>query len=170
MKYFAYGSNMLTNWLRERVPSCKFVTLGVLKSHKLRFHKKSKKDESGKCNAFYTGLQQDEVLGVVFEIDSEEKSDLDKAERGYEAKYVKVHCGDITIEALTYIAAASVIDDSLIPYTWYKDLVLDGANEHNLPRAYIEQIERIPAKADSDKSRDQKNRRIIGLPRDYTKD
>jgi gamma-glutamylcyclotransferase (GGCT)/AIG2-like uncharacterized protein YtfP len=169
MKYFAYGSNMLTRRLRKRVPSCRFSAVAVLRLYKLMFHKISN-DGSGKCNAFYTGLQQDEVLGVVFEIDSEEKSELDKAEPGYVAKCVKVHCGDVTIEAITYVADTSSIDDSLRPYTWYKDLVLAGANEHNLPKAYIEQIRRTPADTEPDRSRDQKNRRIIGPTEYYAKD
>jgi hypothetical protein len=38
----------------------------------------------------------------------------------------------------TYIADASFIDDSLQPYSWYKDFVLAGAEEHGLPAEYVE--------------------------------
>jgi hypothetical protein len=49
--YFAYGSNMSTARLRQRMPSCKPLGTAVLSEHKLRFHKRST-DQSGKCNAF----------------------------------------------------------------------------------------------------------------------
>jgi hypothetical protein len=49
--YFAYGSNMSTARLRERMPSCKPLGTATLPGHALRFHKRST-DKSGKCNAF----------------------------------------------------------------------------------------------------------------------
>ena len=57
MLYFAYGSNMLTARLRERMPSCKPLGIAKLPGHALRFHKRSK-DQSGKCNAFATDDDQ----------------------------------------------------------------------------------------------------------------
>jgi hypothetical protein len=50
-EYFAYGSNMETARLRERMPSAKPLGVAKLSGHELRFHKRSK-DGSGKCNAF----------------------------------------------------------------------------------------------------------------------
>ncbi len=79
MKYFAYGSNMSIARLRERVPSAVSFGCHALKEHDLRFHKSSK-DGSGKCNAFFTGNDDDTILGVLFEIKSSEMSALDRAE------------------------------------------------------------------------------------------
>lgn len=47
---FAYGSNMLTDRLRERVPSARPVAVARLAGHSLRWHKVSI-DGSGKCDA-----------------------------------------------------------------------------------------------------------------------
>jgi gamma-glutamylcyclotransferase len=88
MKYFAYGSNMSTPRLRERVPSCQFTTNAKLLRYQLRFHKRSK-DESSKCNAFHTGEDTDIVWGVIFNILAAEKKALDRAEglgSGYDEK------------------------------------------------------------------------------------
>src|SRR5438128_1900656 len=49
MLYFAYGSNMLTQRLKARVPSASPKTVAVLFDHGLRFHKRSQ-DGSGKCD------------------------------------------------------------------------------------------------------------------------
>src|SRR5207248_632051 len=76
VKYFAYGSNMLTKRLRERVPSARFSAVTPLSKHVLRFHKLSEGkagSQSGKCNAYFTGNEQDVVYGVVFDIDRNEK-------------------------------------------------------------------------------------------------
>lgn len=83
MKYFAYGSNMCTNRLKGRVPSCKFYDVGKLKGYILKFHKRSS-DGSGKCNVIPSGNAKDEIIGVVFDIDEDEKGCLNEAEgQGY---------------------------------------------------------------------------------------
>ena len=151
MYYFAYGSNMPTERFRDRVPSCKFITVAVLKSHILRFHKRSRKDGSGKCNAYYTGTESDEVIGVVFDIEPTERAALDIVEglgRGYHEKTVCVETTDGVIRAFMYEADNTAIDDALKPFTWYKKLVVQGAREHGLPEDYIQQIEAVPADGD----------------------
>jgi hypothetical protein len=58
VKYFAYGSNMLTKRLRNRAPSAKFSAVTTLTKHCLKFHKigtDKKGNRSGKCNAYLTG-------------------------------------------------------------------------------------------------------------------
>jgi cation transport regulator ChaC len=162
MRYFAYGSNMWTPRLRERVPSCQFVAVARLVRHKLCFHKRSI-DESSKCDAFETGSDGDLVWGVVFDVPSSEKTRLDRAEglgNGYDEKTVNVttRSGD-RLDAITYYAETSAIRDSMSPYTWYKDLVLNGAKEHELPADYIaSSIETVAALEDPDKARDKQNR------------
>ncbi len=93
MLYFSYGSNMSIKRLSGRVPSAKFVAVAELFRHKLKFHKVSKKDGSGKCDAFETGNQRNTVIGVVFDIAESEKPALDQKEGlhyGYEEKAVVV--------------------------------------------------------------------------------
>jgi hypothetical protein len=56
-----------------------------------------------------------------------------------------------------YIALPDFIDDSLLPYTWFKDFVVEGAKEHALPESNIKTIMDFRAKSDHDKYREKKN-------------
>lgn len=167
--YFAYGSNMSTARLRERMPSCKPLGIATLPSHSLRFHKRSV-DNSGKCNAFASG-NDDSVIGVLFSFDPAERAKLDKAEgfgSGYEHAMVAViNDKGRRRKVLTYLASSDYVDDNLKPYGWYKDFVLAGAREHGLPREYIaECIESVEAIKDPKKAREKKQRAtLVGPPR-----
>jgi hypothetical protein len=140
--YFAYGSNMSTARLRDRTPSCRPIGIATLVGHTLCFHKRSKIDGSAKCDACQTGLAEDEVIGVVFEVACDQKRALDKAEglgAGYSEKSVTLRYADGTeVVASTYFADKGAIDASLRPTQAYKQFVLDGAREHKLPAAYVE--------------------------------
>ena len=162
MKYFAYGSNMSIARIRDRVPGAEPLGCHVLREHDLRFHKSSK-DGSGKCDAFFTEDQDHVIYGVLFEICSRQKKNLDKIEGlgyGYEEKRIEVvSSNSIQVEAVTYFATN--IDQCLRPYTWYVNHVLVGAQEASLPIAYIEEkISIIGAVEDPDKERDFAQRAI----------
>ena len=65
-------------------------------------------------------------------------------------------------KVLTYLASEDAIDDSLKPYTWYKDHVLAGSREHCLPSDYVSaHIEPVEAVEDPDTERDKKERAAI---------
>jgi gamma-glutamylcyclotransferase (GGCT)/AIG2-like uncharacterized protein YtfP len=162
MKCFAYGSNMCTGRLRYRVPHCKAITTATLRKHTLRFHKRSQ-DGSGKCNAFYTGSEIDNVIGVVFEIPQNEKPALDEAEglgHGYHEEDVTVFASDETpLEVKIYVADNGAVDNTLVPYTWYKDFVRSGADEYHLPKDYIDKfITPVQAQPDPRPGRDKRER------------
>ncbi len=154
MLYFAYGSNMSTPRLRNRVPSARAVAVARLKQHRLKFHKQGK-DSSGKCDAECTNYAQDVVYGVVFEIAASQKPKLDEKEglqNGYEEKNVLVYIGyGEELKAVIYYATH--IEPTLKPYEWYKEHVLRGAREHGLPADYVTTIETVTATPDPDKSR-----------------
>ena len=157
MNYFAYGSNMANNRIRERVPSTRFVGVYTLMKHVLRFHKVWR-DESAKCNAFYTGSDSDIIEGVIFDVNPKEVIALDRAEdlgKGYIKKNVKVSNfrGD-WIEAFTYFAIE--IDDSLLPFSWYKNHVLLGAKKAGLSAEYIAKIENVKAFKDPNQDREKR--------------
>jgi cation transport regulator ChaC len=163
--YFAYGSNMSTARLRERMPSCKPLGIATLPGHVLRFHKRSSTDKSGKCNAFASD-NDNSVIGVLFSFDPAERPKLDKAEgvgRGYEHAMVTViNEKGRRQKVLTYLATPKYIDDSLKPYGWYKDFVLAGGREHGLPAEYIaEYIQSVEAIEDPNKTRDKKQRATL---------
>ena len=157
--YFAYGSNMSKRRLRaeNRAPSAKVIGTGVLKNHCLTFHKRSI-DGSGKCTI--ECCESDEVYGALFKINEDEKCSLDKAEglcNGYTDIAVdieiietkcpeKYKCGKTVYCVRTYQATNPC--QNLKPYTWYKQHVLKGAREQNLPQCYIDDLESFKAKKD----------------------
>jgi AIG2-like family len=160
--YFAYSSNMDVARLRYRVPSCRFRCIARLEKFQLRFHKRSK-DGSGKCNAFYTGAPRDAVFGMVYEIPLKERAALDRAEglgHGYYEQPLSVLSPDgEKLLVRTYIADPGAVDENLRPYSWYKDFVLSGAVEHQLPSEYIEsRIRSVPAIVDPDQDRERTRR------------
>lgn len=164
-KYFAYGSNMSTARLKaeHRAPSAKKVGVAELRGHRLRFHKESD-DGSGKANAFGTGNDADVVLGVVLEINESDRSCLDHAEglgKGYDSKRPEVRLlesGEV-IKADTYVATADRIDDKISPYKWYRDYVLQGAEEHHLDAGYVAQhIASVTGMPDADEGRHNTDR------------
>lgn len=160
IKYFAYGSNMFAARLINRVPSAKVVGTYKLPAHNLLFHKMSKQDGSGKCNAFYTGNQNDFVIGRLFTLDATEVDDLDYCEglgNGYEKKEVLVvDKNGATETAYTYYATPDCVDNTISPFTWYKQHVLAGAQQGELPSDYIAKIEAVEAKEDTNIKRAQK--------------
>ena len=154
VRYFAYGSNMLTDRLRERVPSATAIGVGRLAGHELRWDKRSGRDRSGKCDAEATGRQEDVVWGVLFELDPDEKPALDRAEGlgvGYMDKTVQVSTDTGPVTALMYYATDK--DPSLRPYHWYKALVIAGAREHGLPAGYRSRLELVVTVSDHNPTR-----------------
>lgn len=141
--------------MKQRVPSARFVAVGKLRGHVLKFHKRGA-DDSAKCNVCATGFAEDEVYGVVFEIDSDERSLLDVAEglgNGYNHADIEIITEGSVLLAFTYIADPRFIDDSLTSLTWYKQYVVEGAKHYALPEAYIQMLEETPAIVDDDDQR-----------------
>ncbi len=160
LKYFAYGSNMHPARLRERISSCRFVDVIESKGWELKCHKRSK-DGSGKCNMVATDKTANRVYGVLYELPEEEKANLDAAETvgyGYHDKTIKI---PVYGEAFTYLADSEYIDDSLKPYTWYKEFFVEGAKYHGLPEGYIEFLEAIETIQDENATRAENNRQIL---------
>lgn len=153
LKYFAYGSNMSSKRMKARVPAAAIIGTGVLRGHRLVFHKVSH-DGSGKCDVIES--ESDDVVGVLYEINEVGKLALDRAEGlnyGYDEKAINVllNSGEV-VSAVTYFATNT--DPGLRPYAWYKRHVLEGAREAKLPSEYTSQIEEISAMEDSDKLRE----------------
>jgi len=153
MNYFSYGSNMSIRRLRVRVPSASRLGVGVLRRHELKFHKVSTNDGSAKCDALATGNPDHLIHGVVYHIPEDEKLHLDLVEGlgfGYEQKPAFCYC-------------ATAIDPELKPFDWYKEHVLKGARENNLPEAYVLAIESVESVWDSDSVRHERELSIYRL-------
>jgi gamma-glutamylcyclotransferase len=154
--YFAYGSNMSVRRLVARVPSARVVATGFVSGCRLVFDKASK-DGSGKCDCESTGVAGDRVYGVIFGVVLHERVVLDRFEgtgAGYEPKTVKVDTIGGALDALTYVATNKRF--GLMPYHWYKQHVLIGAREADLPADYIRAIEAVASADDPEYVRAEK--------------
>ncbi len=143
--YFAYGSNMLVERLQARCPSAKLVGSAYVCGYELQFTKRSI-DCSGKATIVESKDNHEKLYGALFEMDEKDLDALDKAEgAGYERRndftVVKVK-GDEKIVVTTYFAKPREIDANLVPFHWYKNLVVVGARQSGLPNSYISKLER----------------------------
>ena len=147
--------------LRERIPSCRFIDVVKLNGWALRFHKRSK-DGSGKCNIIPANNRVDHVYGALYELPADEKADLDKMEAvgfGYHEITIEIHA---YADVFTYQADPGYLDESLKPYTWYKEYLVQGAQLHGVPDDYIKFLSGIEAIQDPDTAREGKNLQILG--------
>jgi len=143
--YLAYGSNMASARLQQRIPTAQRLGVVRLTGHRLTFDNYSTKDGSGKCDAFCTGGPNDLVFAVLYRIDPDAKPILDGYEGlgvEYRDAFLAVEApGGRRVEALIYYATNR--KSGLRPYQWYQRHVLYGARENQLPAGYIADIERV---------------------------
>ncbi|MDX1604973.1 MAG: gamma-glutamylcyclotransferase family protein [Candidatus Competibacterales bacterium] len=161
--YFAYGSNLLPQRLRERVPSSRPLDTATLTGHVLRFHKCGG-DGSAKCNVLHTGRAEDRVFGVVYAMLAVEQPLLDRAEglgAGYRRAGLTVRTATRSYRTFCYIAEPDYIDEALRPYSWYRRLVLDGARHHGLPADYVAALARVRARRDPNPERHARHWRLL---------
>ncbi len=153
MLYFAYGSNMQIDQMKERCSSARFVCAARLKDYRLAFTRLSKKRQCGVADAVQN--MGAEVWGAVFEIDENEIGSLDKregyrprrqrAENAYERSKMHVkRSGEMqeTLTVWTYTVVTK-LDPNPKPSHEYKQLILGGARMWHLPAPYINQLEAI---------------------------
>jgi gamma-glutamylcyclotransferase len=164
MLIFAYGSNMNSNRLTKRVRSAVKVTNAFLTGHKIVCNKISN-DGSAKANVIETDVPDEIVWGVLFSIDRSEKYLLDKAEglgKGYiEGILTFFDETNNSYTAQIYIADSNSIDNTLLPYDWYKEFIISGAIQNKLPAEYILQLQSIACIRDHDEARRIKNYSIL---------
>lgn len=162
-RYAAYGSNLHPLRLQKRVPSAKLLGTSILSGYEMRFNKKSDVDASGKCSI---NVADNFVHMAVFEIAVIEKCDLDKIEglgKGYDEIPIQL-AGYGT--CLTYIATPTVIEESILPMDWYKEMVMLGCLSNRFPDRYVENVQRVGAVRDSNRSRARMNWKIVEELRD----
>ena len=138
-RYFAYGSNLKLSRMRERVPSAHAEGAARLAGYRLVWDKRGR-DGTGKANL--RAHASSEVWGVVYQLDAGAWVSLDAHESGYERLDVQISLQDEGLLAQTYLSTLLTADP--VPATWYKRLVVEGAQEHGLPEAWIRALEASP--------------------------
>jgi len=137
MFYFAYGYNMKTERLKERVGEVNIIGKAILKNHCLKFNKLGD-DGSGKANI--EPMVGSVVEGVLFDLTEEQLKKLDTKE-GVPTHYVRCRMEVIESDnnarmAEVYVANQDKIRSGLKPNHQYLQCLIEGANEHNLSNQY----------------------------------
>ena len=162
MLYFGYGSNMLAARIEGRLGRCGRLGAASLPGYALRFHKRGG-DGSGKCDAVRTGNPADRVWGALLRLTREQLEELDRIEGpGYERVMVEVIAPGGSLEADLYVAKPEEVESGFPPFGWYREIVLAGARELDLPRDYVDAIEAVRPVADPNAERVARNRVILG--------
>ena len=167
MKYFAYGSNLLTRRLTDpsRAPSAVPLGIAWAPGFVVRFHKIGT-DGSGKCTLIATGDDTDVVYGVLYQFADSDLAGLDREEGvhlgGYARCPIRLRFPDgDTTEAMTYVAGDRYVDAACVPFDWYRDLCVAGAMEHGLPPRYVHELAHTPAVPDPDAARAELARQLL---------
>jgi gamma-glutamylcyclotransferase len=148
---------MLAARLSARCPSAKVIGTGFIAGYTLDYSKRGR-DGSGKATIVPAGAE-DRVYGVLFRLLADDIALLDEFE-GYRRGYDRLDAvpveqagsGDTAV-ACTYIAEDASRDGTLVPFDWYRALVIAGAIENDLPFPYVEGTLAVTAVADLNERR-----------------
>jgi cation transport regulator ChaC len=147
--YFAYGSNMWRDQMRQRCPEHELIGIAVLPDYALCFPRSS---PIRKCGVAGLIVQQGaEVWGVVYRLSDEDLVTLDRREghdpslpphvNRYDRRTVRVLKNGGMLECLTYFAREE--PGRHVPSTEYMRAILTGAEENGLPANYVATLRMI---------------------------
>ena len=159
MLYAAYGSNLHPLRLGRRTPSATLLGTATIAGWELYFDKRGQ-DGSGTCTIRATGGS---LCCAIYDICPADKAKLDAIEgvgKGYARSTLRVPGFGL---CATYVADKGYRDASILPFCWYKDLVLNGALALGFESDYVGRIAAVAARTDPDRRRLARNRRLAAL-------
>lgn len=129
--YFAYGSNMNVDQMADRCPGATVIGVGVLRDHRFVINRRGV--------ATVVRSAGDEVHGVLWRVGAEHRETLDRLEGHHEdGRYDRltmvVEVRGETVECELYVDPDSAGGP---PRDGYLDLVVTGADHHDLPDWYV---------------------------------
>ncbi|MBI4694853.1 MAG: gamma-glutamylcyclotransferase [Gammaproteobacteria bacterium] len=160
LRYLAYGSNLHPGRLGARIAIEGFLGTTALPGWRLTFDKRGA-DGSAKCDLKHTGMAGDCAWGAVYALDPAAKATLDAIEglgKGYgERELIVPELGAVAL----YVASGSALDPTLVPFDWYREIVVAGARHHGFPASYVASIAAVAACRDPDAERAAKHRELL---------
>lgn len=151
--------------LADRIGETELVGRARLRRFVFRMHKRGY-DGSAKADAMWTGRSEDFLWGVVRRVTGLSKAELDRCEGvgvGYDCANADVELDDGTTRTVNlYTARPDWIVNGLPAFGWYREFVVRGAAQHELPREYQQWLANIPHCPDDDLVRRAKNWAILG--------
>lgn len=140
--YFAYGSNLDIEQMRQRCPSSRVVGIGRLPAHRLAFSRYS--DSRGCGVADIVPDEGQEVWGLLYEISDEDlKGSLDRYE-GFPHCYTRLL---LQVETLSvgdpdaWVYSVVEKDDHVEPDSYYLDIICSAAASLGFPQEYRSMID-----------------------------
>lgn len=126
-RYFAYGSNMDKQQMRERCPQSKEIEKAELIGYEFFINARGvanvRQKEGGK------------VLGIVYEISEEDEKELNSREGVQYGTNIQVHSPEL--DAFYYVAKETA-DGS--PREGYLEKIIDACQEADFPSGYVQEI------------------------------
>lgn len=143
VKYFAYGSNIDIDRMRERCPTAEVLGSGVLRDYRLEFTVYSQGWGAGTADIVYEPRQ--EVWGIVYVLDTQDLHGLD-ADEGYPDHYRRVQLpvevdGTEHPGVWAYEVARKV--SFVPPKCKYIELMRNAALRYGFPRRYLESLSAV---------------------------
>jgi gamma-glutamylcyclotransferase (GGCT)/AIG2-like uncharacterized protein YtfP len=136
MLHFAYGSNMSREPMRQRCPEAQAIGKAILRRHRFVIM------SNGYASVVPASFS--EVHGILWRITPRDLAALDAYENVAGGLYRRVMrpvvAGGRSLQALVYFGAEKREGD---PRTGYMELVVQAARENELPKDYIESLERL---------------------------
>ncbi|MFZ1935357.1 MAG: gamma-glutamylcyclotransferase family protein [Thermoguttaceae bacterium] len=150
MLYFAYGSNMSLGRMKSRCPTAQFKCVAKLVDYRFAF--------TWKCLAGHGVMDavespNDQVWGVVYQIDESDLGMLDKAEghrpgrvtgkdsyKRIEVSVLRDGEKNTPLTVWTYTVVEKS-DEPIPTIDDYKRLVVEGARFWQLPKEYVSRLE-----------------------------
>lgn len=150
--YFAYGSNLDWEQMRERCPSARFVCVAMLKDHRFAISRYSTGRKCGVASAIADDGH--DVWGVAYDIDDRDWGGLDVCE-GFrpgrpegENAYVRrerhvFDGGDEKRPLRVLIYLANPEPNPPPPSRCYMHQIIMGAKQWRLPEGYVAALEQV---------------------------
>ncbi|MBW2279513.1 MAG: gamma-glutamylcyclotransferase [Deltaproteobacteria bacterium] len=138
VSYFAYGSNLDADQMRERCPSSQALARARLDDHRLDFTHWSRRWRGGAADVIREPGAT--VWGVVYRLCTDDLERLDRFEGGYARIQVRVEdASGARHEALSYSVREK---SSHAPCPAYLARMVDWGERWGLPESYLEDLRR----------------------------
>lgn len=149
--YFAYGSNMNSDRVRQRKMSFESASSGRLLDYSLRFNKRSVK-YPGAAAANVVASAKGVTEGVVYRLVDPVQIEMMDPYEGYPVLYRRTALPIVTkagvVDAWVYIANEDYVAEGLAPAQWYLNHLLAGRGY--LSNSYFESLSQTKCLDDSD--------------------
>jgi cation transport regulator ChaC len=142
--YFAYGSNMNPDRVRQRKMSFESAEPGRLFDYSLRFNKRSVK-YPGAAAANVMASPNGVTEGLVYRLVEPVQIEMMDPYEGYPVRYTRTALPIVTesgvVDAWVYIANQDHVTEGLAPARWYLNHLLAGRDYLSVP--YFETLSQI---------------------------